>query len=131
MFKKFLLKYFSLLLPQASSPCGNFSDSSCLNPKRSGGSRGPAFRVCICTANQDQASCYPSAPREVAVTLLLQGRFLSSLSPPQEKWFLKCFRGPLGYPRVIPSSARLNWESDLESFVKHIKSFKTFHQIES
>lgn len=54
-------------LPQASYPCGNFSDTSCLKPKRSEGSWGPAFTVCIRTENQDQASFCPSAPREVSV----------------------------------------------------------------
>ena len=53
--------------PQASYPCGNFSDTSCLKPKRSEGSWGPAFTVCIRTENQDQASFCPSAPREVSV----------------------------------------------------------------
>ena len=54
-------------LPQASYPCGNFSDTSCLKPKKSKGSRGHAFTVCIRTENQDQASFRPSAPREVSV----------------------------------------------------------------
>ncbi|XP_068521820.1 collagen alpha-1(I) chain-like [Anas acuta] len=31
--------------PQASYPCGNFSDTSCLKPKKPEGSRGPAFTV--------------------------------------------------------------------------------------
>ena len=53
--------------PQASYPCGNFSDTSCLKPKKSEGSWGPAFTVCIHTENQDQASFCPSAPREVSV----------------------------------------------------------------
>ena len=52
---------------QASYPCGNFSDTSCLKPRRSEGSGGPAFTVCIHTENQDQASFCPSAPREASV----------------------------------------------------------------
>nr|XP_037273265.1 LOW QUALITY PROTEIN: uncharacterized protein LOC119165185 [Rhipicephalus microplus] len=53
--------------PQASYPCGNFSDTSCLkllNPK---GSRGPTFAVSNRTEIQDQASICPFALREVSV----------------------------------------------------------------
>ncbi|CDS38241.1 senescence associated protein [Echinococcus multilocularis] len=42
--------------PQASYPCGNFSDTSC-----------HAFTVCIRTENQHQVSFCPSAPRQVSV----------------------------------------------------------------
>ncbi|OBQ46459.1 hypothetical protein VQ01_15595 [Tamlana sp. s12] len=52
--------------PQASYPCGNFSDTSRLKPKKSEGSRGPAFTVRTRTESQDQASFCPSAPREVS-----------------------------------------------------------------
>ena len=54
-------------LPQASYPCGNFSDTSCLKPLKSKGSIGPAFAVCIHTENQNQASFCPFALREVSV----------------------------------------------------------------
>ena len=54
-------------LPQASYPCGNFSDTSYLKPSKSKGSIGPAFAVCIRTENQDQASFCPFALREVSV----------------------------------------------------------------
>ena len=53
--------------PQASYPCGDFSDTSCLKPQRSEGSGGPTFMVCIHTESQDQARFCPSAPREVSV----------------------------------------------------------------
>lgn len=53
--------------PQASYPCGNFSDTSCLKLLKSKGSRGPAFAVCNRTENQDQASICPFALREVSV----------------------------------------------------------------
>jgi hypothetical protein len=53
--------------PQASYPCGNFSDTSCLKLVKTKGSRGPAFAVCIRTENQDQASICPFALREVSV----------------------------------------------------------------
>ena len=54
-------------LPQASYPCGNFSDTSCLKLSKSKGSIGPAFAVCIRTENQDQASFCPFTLREVSV----------------------------------------------------------------
>ncbi|KAH7647586.1 senescence-associated [Cryptosporidium xiaoi] len=41
-------------LPQASYPCGNFSDTSSCNFHRSKGSIGHAFTVCIRTENQNQ-----------------------------------------------------------------------------
>ena len=41
-------------LPQASYPCGNFSDTSCLKLATSKGSIGRAFTVCIRTENQNQ-----------------------------------------------------------------------------
>ena len=54
-------------LPQASYPCGNFSDTSCLKLLRSKGSIGHAFAVCIRTENQNQASFCPFALRVVSV----------------------------------------------------------------
>ena len=54
-------------LPQASYPCGNFSDTSCLKLPTSKGSIGHAFAVCIRTENQNQASFCPFALREVSV----------------------------------------------------------------
>ena len=54
-------------LPQASYPCGNFSDTSCLKLSSSKGSIGHAFTVCIRTGNQNQVSICPFALREVSV----------------------------------------------------------------
>ena len=54
-------------LPQASYPCGNFSDTSCLKPSKSKGSIGLAFAVCIRTGNQNQESFYPFALPIVSV----------------------------------------------------------------
>ena len=73
-------------LPQASYPCGNFSDTSCLKPSKSKGSIGHAFAVCIRTGNQDQASFCPFALREVSVlTELALGHLRYCLTdvPPQ------------------------------------------------
>jgi hypothetical protein len=72
--------------PQASYPCGNFSDTSCLKPLKTKGSIGPAFAVRIRTENQDQASICPFALREVSVlTELALGhlRYLLTDVPPQ------------------------------------------------
>ena len=54
-------------LPQASYPCGNFSDTSCSKLSKPKGSIGRAFAVRIRTENQDQASFCPFALREVSV----------------------------------------------------------------
>src|SRR5208282_3739401 len=53
--------------PQASYPCGNFSDTSCLKRLKSKGSIGHAFTVGIRTENLNQASFCPFALREVSV----------------------------------------------------------------
>ena len=53
--------------PQASYPCGNFSDTSSVKLPRAKGSIGHAFTVCIHTENQNQASICPFALREVSV----------------------------------------------------------------
>ena len=73
-------------LPQASYPCGNFSDTSCLKLSRPKGSLGPAFTVCIRTENQNQASIWPYPLREVSVlSELALGHLRYSLTdvPPQ------------------------------------------------
>lgn len=53
--------------PQASYPCGNFSDTSCLKLVKSKGSIGHTFVVRIHTENPDQASFCPFALRGVSV----------------------------------------------------------------
>jgi hypothetical protein len=54
-------------LPQASYPCGNFSDTSCLKFTGSKGSIGHTFMVCIHTENQNQGSFYPFVLLEISV----------------------------------------------------------------
>ena len=58
-------------LPQASYPCGNFSDTSSLKFERTKGSIGHAFTVCIRTENQNQVSFYPFVPHEISVLIEL------------------------------------------------------------
>ncbi|KAI3493823.1 hypothetical protein L1887_41030 [Cichorium endivia] len=73
-------------LPQASSPCGNFSDTSSFKFRRSKGSLGHAFTVRIRTGNQNQTSFYPSVPHEISVLVeLILGhlRYLLTDVPPQ------------------------------------------------
>ena len=73
-------------LPQASYPCGNFSDTSCLKLLKSKGSIGHAFTVCIRTENQNQVSFCPFALREVSVLAELtlgHLRYLLTDVPPQ------------------------------------------------
>ena len=58
-------------LPQASYPCGNFSDTSSYNFRRPKGSIGHVFTVCIRTENQNQASFSPFGLREISVLIEL------------------------------------------------------------
>ena len=57
--------------PQASYPCGNFSDTSSLKLKKAKGSIGHAFTVCIHTENQNQVSFYPFVLHEISVLIEL------------------------------------------------------------
>ena len=73
-------------LPQASYPCGNFSDTSSLKFLKTKGSIGHAFTVCIHTENQNQRSFYPFVPHEISVLIeLLLGHLCYLLTdvPPQ------------------------------------------------
>ena len=54
-------------LPQASYPCGNFSDTSSLKLLKAKGSIGHAFAVCIRTENQNQVSFSPFGLQEISV----------------------------------------------------------------
>ena len=58
-------------LPQASYPCGNFSDTSSLKFLNTKGSIGHAFTVCIHTENQNQRSFYPFVLHEISVLIEL------------------------------------------------------------
>ena len=73
-------------LPQASYPCGNFSDTSSLKFPGTKGSIGHAFTVCIHTENQNQMSFYPFVLHEISVLIeLIFGhlRYLLTDVPPQ------------------------------------------------
>ena len=73
-------------LPQASYPCGNFSDTSSLKFLKTKGSIGHAFTVCIRTENQNQMSFYPFVLHEISVlTELILGHLCYRLTdvPPQ------------------------------------------------
>uniref|UniRef100_A0A6N2K2Z3 Senescence-associated protein n=1 Tax=Salix viminalis TaxID=40686 RepID=A0A6N2K2Z3_SALVM len=74
-------------LPQASYPCGNFSDTSSFKFRRSKGSIGHAFTVRIRTGNQNQTSFYPFVPHEISVLVeLILGhlRYLLTDVPPSQ-----------------------------------------------
>ena len=73
-------------LPQASYPCGNFSDTSSLKFLKAKGSIGHAFAVCIRTENLNRVSLSPSSPREISgLTELTLGHLRYHLTdvPPQ------------------------------------------------
>lgn len=72
--------------PQASYPCGNFSDTSSIKFKFTKGSIGHGFPVCIHTENQNQVSFYPFVLHEISVLIELTLGHLSyylSDVPPQ------------------------------------------------
>ena len=82
-------------LPQASYPCGNFSDTSSLKFLKTKGSIGHAFTVCIHTENQNQRSFYPFVLHEISVLIeLLLGHLcyrLTDVPPsqtPHQTWSL-------------------------------------------
>jgi hypothetical protein len=54
-------------LPQASYPCGNFSDTSNLITREVKRSIGHAFTVCILTENQNKVSFSPFGQQEISV----------------------------------------------------------------
>jgi hypothetical protein len=58
-------------LPQASYPCGNFSDTSSIRFLFNKGSIGHAFTVCILTENQNQYNFYPFILHEISVLIEL------------------------------------------------------------
>ena len=73
-------------LPQASYPCGNFSDTSHLRFQKLKGSKGHNFLVCILTGNQNQVSIYPVVPHKISVLIALTlGHLCYSITdvPPQ------------------------------------------------
>ncbi|PHT27249.1 Regulator of rDNA transcription protein 15 [Capsicum baccatum] len=73
-------------LPQASYPCGNFSDTSSFKFRRFKGSLGHVFTVRIRTGNQNQKSFYPSVPQDIFVLVeLILGHlhYLLTDVPPQ------------------------------------------------
>ncbi len=72
--------------PQASYPCGNFSDTSSLRLPKTKGSIGRAFAVRIRTGNSNQAGFCPFAPRGISVPAepaLGHLRYLLTDVPPQ------------------------------------------------
>jgi hypothetical protein len=73
-------------LPQASYPCGNFSDTSTLKFPEDKGSIGHTFMVCIHTENQNQGSFYPFVLNEISVLVELplgHLRYFLTDVPPQ------------------------------------------------
>ena len=73
-------------LPQASYPCGNFSDTSSVNIRLTKGSLDRSFEARIHTENTGQTSICSYAPREISVlTELILGHLCYYLTdvPPQ------------------------------------------------
>ncbi|KAK7366347.1 hypothetical protein VNO78_38167 [Psophocarpus tetragonolobus] len=102
-------------LPQASYPCGNFSDTSSFKFRRTKGSIGHAFTVRIRTGNQNQTSFYPFVPHEISVLVeLILGhlRYLLTDVPPSQT------------PHLTMSSARINRPRPALVVVFHFRCFQ-------
>ncbi len=100
-------------LPQASYPCGNFSDTSSLKFLKTKGSIGHAFTVCIRTENQNQMSFYPFVLHEISVLVeLILGhlRYLFTDVPPQPNSPSNYVSGPDRHP-VLPGALSLETRS--------------------
>ena len=104
-------------LPQASYPCGNFSDTSSVKFSRAKGSIGHAFTVCIRTENENQASFSPFGPHEISVLIeLILGHLRYCLtdvppqpnSPPDNVFHLDRARKRLGL-EAGPKAASTSW----------------------
>ena len=54
-------------LPQASYPCGNFSDTSNWKSFKPKGSIGRVFTICIHTENNNKVSISPFGPHRISV----------------------------------------------------------------
>ena len=94
-------------LPQASYPCGNFSDTSSFKSRKAKGSIGHAFTVCIRTENQNQVSFSPFGLHEISVLVELtlgHLRYLITDVPPQ----------PNSPPDHVFHEGRANLRSPLE-----------------
>ena len=104
-------------LPQASYPCGNFSDTSSLKFKKFKGSIGHAFTVCIRTENQNQASFYPFVLHEISVLIELALGHLrypvtdvppQPNSPPDFVFRVARARSPGGTQKLLTPEANLS-----------------------
>ena len=127
--------------PQASYPCGNFSDTSSLKFPKTKGSIGHAFAVCIRTENQNQPSFSPFGPHEISVLIELKiGRlryFLTDVPPqpnsppvsvPDADPEVRSRRGPKPTPlnRVSKTTltvAVFHWRPKPPAYSTPIKSF--------
>ena len=93
--------------PQASYPCGNFSDTSSWKFPRPKGSIGHVFTVCIRTENQNQASFSPFGLHEISVLIeLTLGHLRYGLTdvPPQPNSppdYVFCTNQPEQAPTLI------------------------------
>lgn len=109
-------------LPQASYPCGNFSDTSVHTTHASKGSIGHDFSVCIRTGNQNQVSLYPFVLHEISVLIELplgHLRYCLTDVPPQPN-SPPDYVSNLGRTRAAPEchESRRRWRGLPYSFNK-------------
>src|SRR4051812_22416656 len=121
-------------LPQASYPCGNFSDTSSLKLLKAKGSIGHAFTVCIHTENQNQRSFYPFVLHEISVLIeLLLGHLcylLTDVPPSQNSpsdYVSRIDHGHREASTTLNSRSEVNEISKLTSRVVVFHSWRTSH----
>ncbi len=114
-------------LPQASYPCGNFSDTSSFRSWNAKGSIGHAFTVCIVTENQNQGSFYPFIQHEISVLIELplgHLRYLLADVPPQPNSPPDVFFDDGSWDR---GQGRISYETDPKHFLRLTLKTGCFH----
>ena len=119
-------------LPQASYPCGNFSDTSSWIFLRPKGSIGHVFTVRIRTENQNQASFSPFGLREISVLIeLTLGHLRYHLTdvPPQPNSLPDLvFRADWRIARIVVRQQLPQWEFQFNGISKATFGVVVFHR---
>ena len=118
-------------LPQASYPCGNFSDTSSFKSRKAKGSIGHAFTVCIRTENQNQMSFYPFVLHEISVLVeLILGhlRYLLTDVPPQPNSHLTMSSTWIGVKNRLKARSRDKVPPPIHGISKTTLKVVVFHR---
>jgi hypothetical protein len=113
-------------LPQASYPCGNFSDTSRMEFPPHKGSLGPAFTARTVTGSESQVSFYPYVQHEISVLIeLTLGHLCYHVAdvPPQpnspSETFPNTTRPPTESRNFLPETWVIHPRCSLIQLAKH------------